>query len=55
MKLPIALEKGVGAVLVSPKGQQILVLVKLNFICMNNVTEYEACMVGLQVTLAHMI
>ena len=40
-----------GAVLVSPKGQQILVLVKLNFDCTNNVTEYEACIVSLQVAL----
>ncbi|XP_030958746.1 uncharacterized protein LOC115980652 [Quercus lobata] len=42
---------GVEAVLVSPKGQQIPVLVKLNFGCTNNVTEYEACIVGLQVAL----
>ena len=32
-------------------GQQIPVLVKLNFSCTNNVTEYEACIVGLQVAL----
>ncbi|XP_030940151.1 uncharacterized protein LOC115965085 [Quercus lobata] len=42
---------GVGAVLVSPKGQQIPISIKLNFDCTNNVTEYEACIVGLQVTL----
>ena len=39
------------AVLVFPKGQQILVSVKLNFDCTNNVTEYEVCIVGLQVVL----
>ena len=44
-------ENGVGAVLVSPKGQQIPVLVKLNFSCTNNVTEYKVCIVGLQVAL----
>ena len=44
-------ENGVGAVLVSPKGQQIPVLVKLNFGFTNNVIEYEACIVGLQVAL----
>ena len=44
-------ENGVGAVLVSPKGQQILVSVKLNFNWTNNVTEYKACIVGLQVAL----
>ena len=38
---------GVGAILVSPKGQQIPILVKLNFDCTNNVMEYEACIVGL--------
>ena len=42
---------GVGAVLISPKGQQIPISVKLNFSCTNNVTEYEACIVGLQVAL----
>ena len=42
---------GVKAGLVAPKGQQIPVSVKQNFDCMNNVIEYEACIVGLQVTL----
>ena len=42
---------GVGAVLVSSKGQQSRISVKLNFGCTNNVTEYEACIVGLQVAL----
>ena len=41
----------VGAVLVSPKGQQIPVLVNLNFDCTNNVIEYEACIISLQVAL----
>ena len=43
---------GVEAVLVSPKGQQIPLSVKLNFDCTNNVTEYDACIVDLQVALA---
>ena len=38
---------GVGVVLVSPKGQQILVSVKLNFDYTNNVTENKAYIVGL--------
>ena len=42
---------GVGAVLVFSMGQQIPVLVKLNFSCTNNVTEYEACIVSLQMAL----
>ena len=40
---------GVEAVLVSPKGQKTPISVKLNFSCTNNVTEYEACIVSLQV------
>ena len=42
---------GEGLVLVSLKGQQIPVLVKLNFDCTNNITEYKACIVGLQFAL----
>nr|XP_023877103.1 uncharacterized protein LOC111989541 [Quercus suber] len=42
---------GVGAVLVCLKGQRILVSVKLNFNYTHSVTEYEACIVGLQVAL----
>ena len=38
---------GMGVVLVSPKGQQILVSVKLNFDYTNNVTENKAYIVGL--------
>ena len=44
-------KNGVGAVLVSLKGQQIPISVKLNFGCTNNVTEYKACIVGLQLAL----
>ena len=40
-----------GAILVSPKGQQIPISVKLNFDCTNNITEYEACIIGLQMAL----
>jgi hypothetical protein len=42
-----AIESGIGAVLVSPKGQQTPISVKLGFDCTNNMTEYEACIVGL--------
>ena len=45
-----SIENRVG-VLVSPKGQQIPILVKLTFDCTNNVIEYEACIVGLQMAL----
>jgi hypothetical protein len=42
---------GIGAVLISPKGQQTPIAVKLGFDCINNMTEYEACIVGLQAAL----
>lgn len=44
-------ESGIRIVLISPQGQQIPIVVKLNFPCTNNVTEYEACIVGLQAAL----
>ncbi|XP_023917453.1 uncharacterized protein LOC112028999 [Quercus suber] len=44
-------ENGVGAVLVSLKGQQVRDSIKLNFSCTNNITDYKACIVGLQVAL----
>ena len=40
-----------GAILISPKGQQIPISVKLNFDCTNNVTKYKVCIVGLQMGL----
>jgi hypothetical protein len=46
-----SVESGIGAVLVSPKRQQTPIAVKLGFDCTNNMTEYEACIVGLQATL----
>uniref|UniRef100_A0A2N9HMA4 Integrase catalytic domain-containing protein n=1 Tax=Fagus sylvatica TaxID=28930 RepID=A0A2N9HMA4_FAGSY len=46
-----AIESGIGAVLVSPKGQQTPISVKLGFDCTNNMTEYEACIIGLQAAL----
>uniref|UniRef100_A0A2N9HF55 Uncharacterized protein n=1 Tax=Fagus sylvatica TaxID=28930 RepID=A0A2N9HF55_FAGSY len=46
-----AIGSGIGAVLVSPKGQQTPIAVKLGFDYTNNMTEYEACIVGLQAAL----
>uniref|UniRef100_A0A2N9IU39 G-patch domain-containing protein n=1 Tax=Fagus sylvatica TaxID=28930 RepID=A0A2N9IU39_FAGSY len=48
---PKRCRKRIGAVLVSPKGQQTPIAVKLGFDCTNNMTEYEACIVGLQAAL----
>ena len=42
-----ALGRGVGTVLISPEGNHCLFTVKLSFDCTNNVTDYEACIMGL--------
>ncbi|XP_058008530.1 uncharacterized protein LOC131182977 [Hevea brasiliensis] len=39
---------GIGSVLVSPDGKHFPIAVKLKFECINNITEYEACVSGLQ-------
>jgi hypothetical protein len=39
------------AVIISPKKKQYLVLVRLQFECTNNTTEYEACILSLEVSL----
>jgi hypothetical protein len=46
-----AIGNEIGIVLVSPKGQQTPIAVKLGFDCTSNMTEYEACIVGLQAAL----
>ncbi|XP_022731536.1 uncharacterized protein LOC111286038 [Durio zibethinus] len=46
-----ALRHGIGVVLISPKGNYYPITVKLNFDCINNVAEYEACVLGLQAIL----
>ncbi|XP_030923202.1 uncharacterized protein LOC115950091 [Quercus lobata] len=42
---------GIGILLISPKGTHIPFSGKLNFPATNNTTEYEACIMGLQVAL----
>ncbi|PKI75092.1 hypothetical protein CRG98_004566 [Punica granatum] len=39
---------GIGAVLISPEGCHFPVASKIDFPCINNVDEYEACILGLQ-------
>ena len=46
-----ALGRGVGAVLISLKGNHYPFTAKLSFDCSNNVAEYEACVMGLQATI----
>ena len=43
-----ALGRGVGAVLISPKGNHCPFTAKLSFECTNNMAEYEACVLSLQ-------
>ncbi|XP_075663074.1 uncharacterized protein LOC142632582 [Castanea sativa] len=44
-------KSGIGVLLISPKGTHISYSGKLNFLATNNVTEYEACIMGLQAAL----
>ena len=48
---PNALGRGVGAVLISPERNHYPFIAKLSFDCTNNVAEYEACVLGLQVVI----
>ena len=42
---------GIGVLLISPKGTHIPFSSKLNFPATNNVTKYEACIMGLRAAL----
>ena len=42
-----ALGRGVGTVLISLEGNHCPFITKLSFDCINNVAEYEACVIGL--------
>ena len=42
---------GIGVLLISPKGTHISFSCRLNFPANNNVTKYEACIMGLRATL----
>lgn len=46
-----AVGHGIGAVLVSPKGKYFPLRAKLCFDCTNNIAEYEACVMGLQMAI----
>ncbi|XP_017976483.1 PREDICTED: uncharacterized protein LOC108661992 [Theobroma cacao] len=46
-----ALGHGIGAVLISPNGKYYPATARLNFNCTNNMTEYEALVMGLQVAI----
>ena len=43
---------GIGAVLISPEREYCLFTIRFNFDSTNNVIEYEACIMGLQATIA---
>jgi len=42
---------GIGILLFSPNDCHTPIAIKLNFSCTNNMTEYEACTVGLKISL----
>ncbi|XP_070056833.1 uncharacterized protein [Nicotiana tomentosiformis] len=42
---------GIGKILISPIGQHYPVTARLPFFCTNNTTEYEACIMGLKISL----
>ncbi|PKI67877.1 hypothetical protein CRG98_011735 [Punica granatum] len=42
---------GIGVVLISPDGRYYPIAAKVDFPCTNNVAEYEACILGLQVAI----
>ena len=46
-----ALGHGIGAVLIISEGEYYPFTARLDFNCTNNVTEYEACAIGLQATI----
>ena len=46
-----ALGHDIGAVLISFEGKYCPFTAKLNFDCINNVTKYETCIIGLQATI----
>ncbi|PKI41994.1 hypothetical protein CRG98_037612 [Punica granatum] len=42
---------GIGAVLISPEGRHFPAAAKIDFSCTNNVAQYKACILGLQVAI----
>ena len=47
-----ALGHGISAILISSEGEYCPFIARLNFDNINNVTEYEACIMGLQTAIA---
>ena len=43
--------KGIGEILISPTGQHYPTTARLCFFCRNNTTEYEACIMGLNMAI----
>ncbi|XP_075109008.1 uncharacterized protein LOC142180818 [Nicotiana tabacum] len=42
---------GIGAILISPTGQYYPAIARLRFFCTNNTAEYEACIMGMNMTI----
>ncbi|XP_012481008.2 uncharacterized protein LOC105795905 [Gossypium raimondii] len=50
-----ALGHGIGVVLLSPEGNYYPLIARLNFLCTNNIAEYEACIMGLRAAIEQKI
>jgi len=48
---PNALGHDIGVALISPNNQYIPMTTRLCFNCTNNITEYEACVMGIRATI----
>jgi len=46
-----AIGHGIGAVLTSPEGNHFPATARLDFRCTNNMAEYEACVLGIQMAI----
>ncbi|XP_075108907.1 uncharacterized protein LOC142180740 [Nicotiana tabacum] len=42
---------GIGAILISPTGQHYSAIAQLLFFCTNNISKYEACIMGMNMTI----
>ncbi|XP_070021614.1 uncharacterized protein [Nicotiana sylvestris] len=42
---------GIGAILISPTGQHYPATARLRFFCTNNIAEYEACIMGMNMAI----
>ena len=51
MEQPTTKNTGIGAILISPKGKHYPATARHCFFCTNNTTEYETCIMGLNMAI----